>query len=360
MRIALVATGLDIGGAEMQVRDLAIGLKSRGHEVSVTSLLVPRALVDELEAHGVPIQHLGLVRSGRSVIGAFHAIFALRRLIRKAQPDIVHAHMVHANIATRLALAFTGSKVICTLHSMDEGGGARDLLYRLTNWGATINTTVSNAATRRFVSAGALPSDTRTVFNGIDLARFELRDRSAGDAAGFRWISVGRLEPEKDYPTLLRALVSLPDCHLTVVGDGSQNQNLRALVAELGLGERVAMLGARRDVPELFRHHDGFVLSSRTEGFGIVVAEAMASGLPVVATAAGGPVEIVGTDGQAGLIVPPADPAALAGAMRALMQLAPDKRQRVALAGQDRVRRLFSLEVVLDSWERLYAEILRR
>ncbi len=352
----LVVTGLTVGGAEVQVRDLAIGLTKRGHDVEVVSLMRPRAFEDALAAHGVPVTSLEISRERKSLVQVLAAAWRFRRHVRRHRPDVVHAHMVHANLFSRLALAFSGNRLISTIHNVYEGGQLRDWGYRLTNWGSNRNTTISEAARRRSVEQRVLPDSTIIVPNGIELANYAPAETPAPDHP-FRWIAVGRLEKQKDYPTLLSAMSQLHEATLSIAGDGAQRARLENLARELALSDRAFFLGVRHDVPALLARHDGFVLSSRWEGFGIAVVEAMAAGLPVVVTDSGGPPEIAGRDGAAGLVVEPGNPAAMAAAMRTIMGLSLPERAAMGLAGRRRVQARFDLQSVIDRWEQIYARL---
>jgi len=361
LKISYVITGLDRGGAEIQVRDLALSFKLRGHSVEIVSLLEPKAFTVELEDAGISIVCLNMHRE-RKKSGTFvRAAMGLRRHIRLSRPDIVHSHMVHANILARLALAWKSMvPLICTAHSITEGGAVRDWAYRLTNWASTLDTTVSHAATNRFLADKVFKQNkTVTVYNGIDHNRYSPRTFSQNiSGQEFRWVAVGRLHEAKDYPTLLNAMARCAGATLDIAGHGDLYEPLAQQVHRLGLNDRVRFLGLRDDVPDLLPAYDGFVLSSAWEGFGLVVAEAMASAIPVVATRSGGPQEIVGEDETAGFLVPPRRSDALAAAMQRLMKLTPEQRQNMGMAGRNRVQAHFSLNAAVSRWEQIYRDLM--
>jgi glycosyltransferase involved in cell wall biosynthesis len=358
MRIEYLTTALQIGGAEKVVFDLATGMKARGHDVSVTSLIAPTAYVEELGRAGIETRSLGIDRARKDFGQVAAALLAYRRDVARRQPALVHAHMVHANLFGRAAMAFRPlPRLICTIHNTDEGGRLRDLAYRLTNWASDLDTTISEAATRRFVSDRVLPPGTRTIHNGVDVPMAVERRSAAG--TGFRWLAVGRLEPQKDYPMLLAAMARVPGSTLSIAGDGSLRAALEAEVRELGLGDRVRFLGTRTDMAQQYAGHDGYVLSSAWEGFGLALAEAMATGLPVVATRSGGPQEIIGDDGG-GLLVPVGDVAALATVMHAVARMSYAARAEMGRKGRSRIVTAFSRKAMLDRWEAVYGEVAAR
>jgi glycosyltransferase involved in cell wall biosynthesis len=173
-------------------------------------------------------------------------------------------------------------------------------------------------------------------------------------------VAVGRLRPPKDFETLLRALALLPAdaFDAAIVGDGPQRAELEALRTQLGLEDRVRLEGDRRDVPAVLADADAFVLSSRSEGLPVSVLEAMAAGLPVVASAVGGVGELV-VDGETGMLVPPADAEALAAALATIVA-DPALRRRLGEAGHGRAEELFDLEAFRRAHVALYARELER
>ena len=117
LRITYITTGLDVAGAETQVRDLALALRARGHDVSVISLTTPLAYSEQLRSAGVPVVDLGVQRQDQTWSAAVRAILQLRRKLRQKKTDIIHSHMVHANILSRLASIGLSCPLICTAHS---------------------------------------------------------------------------------------------------------------------------------------------------------------------------------------------------------------------------------------------------
>jgi glycosyltransferase involved in cell wall biosynthesis len=173
--------------------------------------------------------------------------------------------------------------------------------------------------------------------------------------------SVGRLHPQKDFATLLAAIAQvrkrIPTVRLLLVGDGELRDELESQSRSLGLSEIVTFAGSRTDVPEILAAVDVFTLSSLWEGMSNAALEAMAAGLPVVATAVGGTPEVV-VDEVTGLLVPPHDPTSLAGALTTLLR-EPALRRRMGQAGRERVQEQFSVERMVCRTEALYTEMLR-
>ena len=367
-RILFVTTGLAYGGAETQLKHLAIRLKHRGWEVAVASMLPPAAYLDELEAAGICVYNLRMRRK----VPDPRALFRLAAIIRREHPTVVHAHMVHANLLTRLTrLIASMPLLICTVHSIIEGGRWREIAYRLTDPLANLTTQVSQAGLERYVQVGAVPKHKIWYIpNGIDTVRFR-PDRgvrasvrqSLGIRDEFVWLAVGRLEPVKDYPAMLTAFKQVTglndDALLLIAGQGSFQDEIERLIALYALDTKVRLLGIRRDIPQLLNAADAFVMSSLWEGMPLVLLEATACARPIVATDVGGNREVV-LHGETGYLVPPRNPDALADAMLRLMNLPEPERLAMGQAGRQHIVENFDIERIVDRWEQLYLELLER
>ena len=359
MKILLLITSLGMGGAEKVVTALADALVSKGHEVLIV-YLTGEAVVLPANA-SIKIINLDMV----SRMDAVSAFLKLKRLIQEFQPDVVHSHMLHSNILARIVRVVTPiSRLISTVHSSNEGGMLCMLAYRMTDALADISTNVSKEAVESFIKAKATkPGRIIAVHNGISNSvysfntdiRERLRRALQVDENCQLILAVGRLVKEKDYPNLLNAMAHISDngihCMLCIVGEGPLRGGLEALAIELGLADRVQFLGTRHDVADIMCAADVFVLSSASEGFGLVVAEAMACERVVVATDCGGVREVVG---KAGYLVKPKDAKALAGALAKALQLTTLQRASLGRDARMRVTDKFSLDAMVESWLRIY------
>jgi len=367
-RVALLTTSLARGGAESQVAQCAIALRRRGWEVAVVPLVEPTAFAGELAAEGVTVRSLGMRPSHPDPRGLARLIGFLRVF----RPQILHSHLFHANLAARVVRLFCPVPVvISTLHSVAESSRQtdsvklRDWAYRLTDPLADMVTAVSQAVANRHSASGAVrPAKLRVIPNGVDTSRFRpdpaRRDsarRELGLSERFVWLAAGRLLWKKDYAALLRAFAKLASGVLLIAGDGPEGDRLRQQARELGADAR--FLGAREDLPALMNAADGFALSSVVEGLPMVLLEAAASGLPAVATDAGGVREFV-AEGETGFVVPRSDCHALADAMARLAAMPAGERARMAQAARARAVERYDMETVAAEWERVYREIWER
>ena len=308
--LVFVITDYPYGGAQTQVIDLAIRLKARGWKVGVISIMTPEAqpLIKLLEDAGIPWKTLGVER-GKVSLGIF---LKMRKILKEWQPSVVHSHMVHANIFTRLARMISRMPVlICTAHNINEGGKRRMMAYQFTDFLCEHTTNVSIAAVERYIDIKAAPKQKISFIpNGIDFSRFRLNIETRHKVRRvlnleqyFVWLAVGRLEEQKDYPNMLQAFKAMPEHHrLLIVGEGPLLASLQDLVKTLNLEKRVSFLGRRTDVSELMNAADAYLMSSAYEGLPMVLLEAAATELPMVATNVGGNREIV-LEGQDGYLV---------------------------------------------------------
>jgi glycosyltransferase involved in cell wall biosynthesis len=363
--VALVIPGIDkLGGAERQAISIARGLARRGWRVSVVALTGTGGdAARELAAAGVGFVSLRM----RKGIADPRGWIALVRWIRREKPDILHAHLPHATWMSRgVRLLASVRAVIDTLHTSATGTCGRRLGYRLTGWLSDRVTAVSGGVADAYLSAGMARAARLTVLpNGIDdeewrpdpAVRAQVRDE-LGLTDEFLWCAAGRLEPVKDYPTMLKAFAGLPGtARLVVAGSGAQEMDLRRLAESMGVAQRVRWLGFERDVRRWLQAADGFVLSSLWEGLPVSLLEAGACGLPCVATAVAGSREVV-VDGETGFLAQPRDVDSMRCAMERLMQVRPESRRAMGMNVRRSVCARFSLSSVLDRWEELHRELL--
>lgn len=365
-RILILSTGLNCGGAEMQVFHLAKGLRARGWETAVVSMLSGGSMADQFREAGIPLHELGMRRS----ISDPRSILRLRKIIRKFRPDVVHSHMVHANLLARVTrLVCPMPVLIATIHSVTEGRRWTEIAYRVTDSIGDLTTIICNAAAERYVQVGSVPAHRlQVVVNGLPVEQFRPDPQSRaiirqqlGIHDEFVWLAVGRFEPPKDYSNLINAVarVAAQGNVFLIAGDGPLRSDIEKLASKLNVSDRFRFLGIRKDVPALMAAADGYVMSSAWEGLPMVLLEAASAGLPIVATNVGGNGEVV-RDEISGYLVAPSDPAALASAMQQMERARPSARIAMGLAGRDFVVKNYSLSSVLDEWESIYQAFIQK
>jgi glycosyltransferase involved in cell wall biosynthesis len=291
------------------------------------------------------------------------ALVELVRLCRQVRPDVVHSHSSKMGVLGRLAAWVARVPVrLLTVHGWSfaayDGLAGRFFLWieRLVRPLTTTVVCVAEETRKQGLAAHACdPRRTVVIPNAVDVQSF---CPTSGGSRPAQIVGVGRFAYPKDFTTLLAALARVrAPCHAVLAGDGPALPAVAAAVQAGGLSERVELLGARADIPELLARSDVFVLSSRSEGFPVSILEAMAAGLPVVATDVGGVAEAV-EDGETGFLVPAADSEALARALERLVSDA-DLRRRLGAAGRARALRLFDVPRHRAAYIELYCRELQ-
>ncbi|MFO7323870.1 MAG: glycosyltransferase [Chloroflexota bacterium] len=374
MRVAHVIKVIRIAGAERHLLMLLSGLRQRGVDGQIILLVEPRNPMDDFvqaaAERGIPL--------GRVAIHSDIDISVSRRLRRafaEMKPDIVHTHLLHADLygipAARLARV---PAVVSSRHN--DNSFRRRLPMRLLNralWrGVDAGIAVSDAVRAFCIEVeGAPPAKMHTIRYGLEdrpdparrqadriAVRSELRLSPDAPVIGM----VGRLIEQKGIEYGLRAFAAVapdyPDARLLISGEGPLRNKLEALAASLGVKDRVQFLGWREDVLRIFAALDIFLMPSLWEGFGLVLLEAMSQRLPIVASCVSAIPEVV-QHGVTGLLVPPRDTGALAGALRVLLA-DPPLRQHMGLLGEDRLEEQFSAERMVDETLALYQSLPAR
>jgi glycosyltransferase involved in cell wall biosynthesis len=318
-------------------------------DLRFVSLAGRGVLADELEAQGWPVETFEI---GPGL--HFRAPIQLAKLFRSWQTDIVHTHnerpLLYAAPAARLARV---AAMIHTKHGRGTGNSRRQ--NWLTACAARLSdrfVCVSEDCARLALEQGVPSNRLTTLHNGIDIERFAF----AGPQSDGPAMIVARLCLDKDIATLLRAVTIVvreaPEFRLQIAGDGPCALDLHRLTEKLALKNHVQFLGSVRDVPALLGRASMCVLSSLSEGVPLTLLEAMACGLPVIATRVGGVAEIV-QDGVSGMLVDPSAPSKLASA---LLQVQRDfaLARRLGLAGRRSVEERFDVRHMVEQYERLY------
>lgn len=349
-----------VGGGELSLLSLLAGL-DRARWAATVVVPSDEAVASRARALGLPVHVVPLPTLRRPGPAIVRSVLALRRLVAATRAALIHANgsraMAYAGLAGRLA----GRPVVWHVRVAERD----PFLDRTLGALATAVIVISRSVERRVPRA--LARKIRLVHNGVDLMQFQPRPpdgslrRALGVPDGAPVVgSVGRFVRFKGYGNLLDAAAQIqrtrPGVHWLLVGDGELREDLEARSRRRGLASQVHFTGWRDDVPEILALCDLFVLPSVNEHFGRVLIEAMAVGRAVVATDAGGVPEIV-VHGETGLLVPPADPIALARAVEALLG-DPPRAARLGAAGRRRAESTFSLASHVAAVENVYRAVL--
>jgi glycosyltransferase involved in cell wall biosynthesis len=352
-----------VSGSERHLLALLPALRKRGVDARFLGLDVRGSdfgrFYEHLDRLGVPYRS---VRCGIDVSPRMAR--DVLRTVRAERPDLVHTHLVHADLYGGAAARALGIPSVSTRHNDDRYLlGPFRYVDRAFARPARRLIAISDAVRRFLERAGHDPAKLVTIPYGLDALPAAGSDPTPAQAGiapeAPLALAVGRLIAQKDHATLLRAFAlvqaTLPAARLAVLGSGPLEAETRALAAELGIADAVVLPG-RTDIRDWLERADVFVHTSRWEGFGIVLLEAMLAGLPVVATRVSAVPEVV-ADGATGLLVEPGDHAALAVHLQSLLT---DRDRAGALgeAGRQRALTEFSVSRMAERTLALYREVL--
>lgn len=352
LRVVHLTPGLDMGGLEKLLVEFARHADRRRFALRFVSLGQRGVLADDIEACGWPVAALGEADGLRPGL-----VLRLARRLRHAQVDVLHTHddraHLYGTLAGRLARV---PAIVHTRHGRSPQLSRRQTMFvNAASRYIDSFVCVSEDSARLARANGVRADKVCTIRNGIDVRRFAYQGPNGEGPA----LIVARLSPEKDIDTLLRAaaLVVAQESafRLEIAGDGPCLSALRQTCTALGLDEHVRFLGQVREVPALLARARLFVLSSLSEGISLTLLEAMARGLPLVATRVGGNPEVI-AEGETGFLVPPQNPSALANA---LLRLWRDRSLCIRLgeAGRRRVEVDFDVRRMVAEYERLYPKM---
>ncbi|ADA66512.1 glycosyl transferase group 1 [Thermotoga petrophila RKU-10] len=373
IKVLHIIPSLAVGGAEKLVSDMVEFADRSRFDVAVMRITgTDSFLVEKLTSKGYQVYTIVLdyeaIAPSKVIRRLLRAIKNMRRtynLLREIRPDIIHSHLSALRIALIPALLCRIPVKVHTIHTVAEkdAKGITRFFNRIAfKFFGFVPVSISQEVAESVKKLYGRKISTPVIYNGIDVQKFSIDQPKRVDRDKTILINVARLSREKNHALLVRAfskaVQSCPNLELWLVGDGELRRDIEELVKQLGLEEKVKFFGVRSDVPELLSQADIFVLSSDYEGSGLVVAEAMAAGLPVIATAIGGIPEIL-EGGRAGILVPPKDVDALA---KAIVELARDEKKRAELSdyGRKLVAERFDIRRTVREYEKLYLELLEK
>jgi len=369
IRLVHVISDLEIGGAEMMLAKL-MGRMDRGSFSNVVVSLTDRGkLSDFIESIGVRVFALGMKRGRPSLL----ALVRLIHILKTTRPSIVQSWLYHADFLCSLAVKAAASPVLvwnvrCSNMNMECYSPLTTSVRRMLAWWSSTPSSVvvnSEAGKKLHERLGYRPRRWDVIPNGFDTERFR------PDSAARQWIRdelrlspdaiivalIARVDPMKDHATFLESARQVMkfrrDIHFLLVG--KDTETLAAPVAQLGLTERVHLKGLREDVDRILPGVDLLCLSSAFgEGFPNVIGEAMACGVPCIATDVGDIKEIIGSTGN---VVPIRDPTALTTAVLDVLSRSTSERLELGQRARARVQSLYSLPSVVNRYESLYKEL---
>jgi glycosyltransferase involved in cell wall biosynthesis len=339
---------LDAGGLETLLLRLARRQVLQWN-VHVVCLERRGSLAPHFEGAGVQVHSVD-----GTGLGVLVRLARLEKLLRRLKPSVIHTHNVGPHVHGVCTYPFSGAgRLVHTRHGQHTfDRGQSWLVNRLSSRWTQAMIAVSNDAARYATDGEGFPAGkVRVIHNAVEVSRY-------GTASGplHSAVAVGRLVRLKGFDVLLKAAAivrqAAPNFSLRIVGDGSERDTLEWQISDLRLADAVQLVGYKEDPASYFEEAGVYVLSSRSEGIPLTLLEAMACGLPIVATAVGGVPEIV-SDGENGLLVRPDDPAALSKAILRLIR-DPSLAKRLGAAARARAHLSHDLETMTARYEEVY------
>lgn len=378
MRILHVIKATGIAGAEKHLLTLIPGLRARGVDARLIALVEPDNAVEAL-AHAVQDADVPFERVVICANADLSLVPRLMRVFRAYHPDIVHTHLLHADLYGIPAARLAGVRhVVTSRHNDDQFRRTAHwrMIHRLQWRMVDAGIAISDAIKAFCVEIeGAPEGKIETIRYGLSVSpplpnplpvnrEGELAARADSDRVGRPLIIalMCRLIPQKGViygiDAFARLAADYPHTRLLIAGDGDLRAELEAHVRTLGLSHRVEFLGWQADIHPIMAHTDIFLMPSLWEGFGLVLLEAMSHALPIIASRVSAIPEIV-IDGETGVLVAPRDADGLASAMRCLLDDS-DLRARMGKAGYARLHAVFGAENMIDATLNLYHSLTRR
>lgn len=359
----MITPELDFGGVETAARDRAVALREIGYEIELACFHKLKRMGETLQKAGFRVYNL----DSSPRVPNFVLLQKLIKLFRQVKPDIVHAACIEANFHCLLAsgLARTGCRVVAEeVGTLTNGAGEPTRGWKAQKIGRLIwrnadnILAISQAVKRDIIRFEAADESKITVIPYyVDFNRFHFVPDEKRQKKEFVVGCVGRLSPEKGQRVLLSAfklvLQRNENVRLWLIGDGADRGFLETMVQELGIGEPVEFWGMRSDIPELLAQMDLLVQPSHYEGLGISIQEAMATGVPVVASQIGGIPELI-EQGKTGVMIPVGNAQALAVEITKMIDLDPAERKRIVRRARESIERRFSKAAVVNQLSDLY------
>jgi glycosyltransferase involved in cell wall biosynthesis len=373
LKLIHIITSLELGGAEMMLYHLLNNIDRSRFENQVICMIPAGVVGEKIQALGFPVRSFNMVPPYPSL----RAFSQLVELLHQEHPAVIHTWMYHADLMGGLAGVMTGIPVVWGIHNISlepatvkiETIRVVHLNARLSHWIPRRIIVCSNEARSRHVNIGYTQNKFVTIPNGFDLNQFRpdatgrisIRHELGLEEDAFLIGLVARFDPLKDHQNFVQAanllLMRHPQVHFLLCGKGIswENEKLGRWLKESGSPDNFHLLGPRSDIPHIMNSLDVNTLSSLGEAFPNVLGEAMACGVPCVATDVGDTAYLIG---DTGIIVPPSNPQALAGGWEQLLSMNVAERKVLGERGRQRIQQNFNIALITQRYATLYEEVI--
>ena len=362
IKILHIITGLKTGGAEIFVRDLINNMDKNFFDVSVLSLTPIGNVGEEICENRMRVYCIGSKFK-------FNPLLFLRLFVflKKHKPNVVHTHLFHADILSRIVLIFFRKiKLVSTFHSTESGGKFRDLCLRITKFIPDRTVAVSEAVKKEGEKRKILVKNTSVIYGGIDIKNFnksydkkKLR-KKLNLLDNFLFICVGRLNKSKGYDVLIKSVADLNEKKINfsvlILGEGEERGNLEIMIKEKGINN-IYLVGNVDNVNEFLGASDVFLIMSRWEGLSLSLIEATVVGLPVIATRVGGIPEVL-KNKKNSILIEPNNWKNLSDSMFNLINMKKENLLDIDERGKNYVRKKFSIINTVDNYSSVYQDLI--
>jgi glycosyltransferase involved in cell wall biosynthesis len=369
MKILFIINSMSFGGAEKQALDLLIGLKNRGIQIHLVTLIMPTAFIHELKINKINYSCINLTQKNKkNILSHYSAFLNLYHIVKKFQPEIIHSHLFHSNMYGRVVSLFLKTKNISTIHSLIENGNFRPILYRYTDWLCSKTVFVSDVSRLKYLKNKSVKEGKcYTINNGFDLSRKNIKDstdisslrqKHSFGVDNFIWISIGRLISTKGYLLLLESFLLLYNANdrarLVIVGDGEDKEMINCFIVNNALEKIVILLSPTPDIDQVYLLADAYISTSKVESFGMTLVEAIMFNLPIVSTMNGGAEELL-LNKNIGLLTADRRPSSIVQLMVETM----NEKTKNSPDSYRNLLNLYDIEKIVERWIDLYLKTLR-
>ena len=338
----------------MVLKNILSGLDKEKFDPIVISLAPEGEIASQIKDLGVKVVSL----DWKNKIN-FFPFLRLHKIVKNEKPDIIHAHLFHANLIARLLKIMNNELVVVsTIHNINFGGKLREVLLKFTDFLSDKNVVVSKKILNEMAPKGVITKqNTEIIYNGVD---FDFYNGKIDNKNNLKLVAIGRLTEAKGYMYLLKAMIKLkeifPGIKLSILGLGDKKNELESFVRKNNLEENVFFAGNQSDVKSFLDKNNFFVLASLWEGLPMAICEAMANGKIVIATKVGGVPEII-ENGVDGYLINPKDETELADTIESVLKMADEDKNLLSKNAKAKIKSKFSVSIMIKKYEKLYNEL---
>jgi len=361
IKIIQFITGLNTGGAEMVVKDLALNIDKDKFEIVVISILPIGKIGEEIKKSGVKVLSLNAKFKYNPIIA-----WKLFNILKKQKPDILNTHLFHADLMGRIIGKLSKiPKIISTFHSIDIGSKKRELIISFIKDKSDMNIAVSKIVASEMNKKKLSKSgNIKVIYNGVNLEKFPFKNKHESrkklniDQNVNLFVSTGRLTKAKGYNYLIKTVKEIKSNSLFIIlGEGIERESLEKEIKNEDLANKIILKGNVTNVNDYLQAADFFIMPSLWEGFSVALLEAAATKKIIISSNVGGAPEII-ENNKNGFLVEPANTKQLVEKINYVLSLSNKEKEKIANLARETVEESFSLDKMIKEYENLYLKLL--